>query len=342
MLSQWAILTGTSGGYDHRAFTQPVFARGRCVLPFRHARRHASTNTELDKGVIEYMHAAPPFVAWTGPAAVLSDATYDLRAESTSIVNGGDVAVGFFRGAIGPTPVDAGFVVGSWNGSDWTWGSAKMLPASFSEWDAWCCVLDIEDGQDTWWIFTGGRNTGTSVGSIILRTTTDAGDNFSDPVTILNGESANKYYAEPSAIKLANGDVLLGVRNETDGSRLYLTHSGGQWSSPRTVAGHRGHPRFYQSPTGLIFSRYRNATDSNKSYYATSTDNGETWSAGVAIGGTHLGLEVYGNFFSDGWDLYHGEFSEASDQLSANAYLHLMARLPHSTIRTALHKSNLC
>lgn len=121
------------------------------------------------------------------------------------------------------------------------------------------------------------RPGGTRLSSIVLKSTDD-GATWADLALIANGDAESQDYMEPILLLLDTGELLCGLRRESDG-KIYLSRSsdnGATWSAPRFMFSGSGRPVMTQASNGAVVCAYR-STATNDSAMRTSWNRCWSW-----------------------------------------------------------------
>lgn len=236
-----------SGG--HNGFPGAIrLASGRIVIVWRSGSKHEGGTS----GVIKGTHSDDDGQTWSSPVTVLSESGIDLRDPALSLLSDGRIAMSLFRYNGSSLGVNASY--SSNDGATWT--TPAPIPFSNTAWSA-CSGPLAEPTPGTLLAFSYGRDTGDTYTSIRYVTSTDNGATWGGETLLLDGETDTTKYEEPFPGVLADGRLMVDVRQGYSGTALWrrrlIRSLAGEWSTPAQItSGVRGRPAWLETSQGTV------------------------------------------------------------------------------------------
>lgn len=236
-----------SGG--HNGF--PGAARltsGRIVIVWRAGSAHSGGTP----GVIKQIHSDDDGATWSTPITVLSETGIDLRDPVLAVLADGRMSMTLFR--YNGSPLGVNVAYSSDNGATWT--MPALVPFSSTAWSASSGPL-AEPTAGTLVAFSYGLDTSDTYTSIRYITSTDNGETWGGETLLLDGETDTTKYEEPFPGVLADGRLMVDVRQGYTGTTLWrrrlIRSLAGEWSTPTQLAsGVRGRPAWLETTQGTV------------------------------------------------------------------------------------------
>jgi len=238
-----------------------------------------------DKGSIKSKISTDNGDTWGAEANVYTDATYDSRDPSLTLLDSGRIWLVFFLSDASTSAHIADgvrIIYSDDNGS--TWSGATTINSAFT---GDCAsngpMLRYTSGKLAIPLY--GKNSGDTYYSSSIIFSNDGGSTWGNEVVIADGEDDSRMYAEPNLTYLDfYGIILCMMRSDTPDAAngnffaSYSNDQGNTWSVPVSKFSATGAPRVHQLKNHILLIIYRNNADVTQAIYRISRNNGFSWS----------------------------------------------------------------
>ena len=275
-------ISSTIAGEDGNYNAFPGLTRlpdGRLFVCYRVGTAHTTG------GVLKYKISSDQGRTWSAATTIYTaSGNEQVQDTEATLLRNGLIFVSWFNYDNVTTLSASKSMLGT-IASDGTisWGSPRAITSDFTtETVASAKPVELPDGSLIIPVY--GKGAGDTYYSTAAVKSTDQGATWGSHVTIASSPSS-KQYNEAAIARLTNGTLVAIVRHETDLTgydRSVSTDNGATWSSPTNVINLSGQlpgrPSLAVLGSGGLFMMYRSAPATTIAY-ATSWDNGVTWSS---------------------------------------------------------------
>lgn len=280
----------TAGVYD--AFPDIAWNDGTCYVVWRRGTTHTDT------GVI-MLSKSENFGAFSDPTELISDATYDCRDPSITILSTGRIIVSYF---LYDGTKSVGTRVAYSDDDLATLTTVAITSATHDDWIATSAKV-LEDRGGDLLIPLYGEAAADTYQSAFYQKSTDRGETWGSETTVLTGTTFS--YQEP-ALCYATADATLGqwmmiARTTAANAEAYYAHGSNlaAWTGPKVTAIHNLHaPCLVPLSDGSHLLGYRQQLQGTFIKRVTYVGGGWTFESGVITigrnrrGGYPSGVEV--------------------------------------------------
>lgn len=267
---------------------------GRHLVAYR-----SSTGHSTGDGVIKLQYSDDSGVTWSGATTIYSETGEDVRDAALATLSDGTIVLSCFVSGLGVRILTSDDDGATWSSPATLTATSPISIAGRSS----APVVELSNGDLLMPIY--GSN------AAVVQRSNDRGASWGNQVTIV-GVDSTKGWAEPYIVRLANGDLLCGIRADNE-NKIYLSKSmdgGATWGTPVEAFAGDSRPALVRAPGDWILCAYR----SGQVYVRVSTDGGDTWGDATKLL-NNLGAYVQMVVADDG--IVH--YAAASEVSSSNA-----------------------
>lgn len=262
-------------GSTYKAFPGMAFLEGRLHLVYRDGTAHNSSG-----GLVKYRHSDDLGRTWSS-ATTLETPTAgdDLRDPAIVALSSGRLLCVYdYRAPWNSTNISSRVIYSDNRGQSWS--SPYTIPDTFSGAEADVTSQPIELPDGTILVPGYGLNSGSFYTSVVWKST-DGGLTFPTQITIANGTTDSRSYAEPQIRLLASGTLVCLMRSDTNAHtwRSTSTDGGATWSATADVLTASSRPDFVEFYPGALIFFGRNDNTNFYARWSVSWDEGATWTA---------------------------------------------------------------